>query len=244
MPQQILEGYSPLEKGAYLGAIASIATADREATEPELDHLDTLSDAAGLDEDQKAMIRRAATELQGDELKRCLDVLKNSDLRFSLVTDCIAFAEADGNYAADEKAHIEKMAAHLGVDQKQFSLLDEFAQEAKAKAADPETAASPQFLQNSGLGQKMEAAGINTSGLLKGMLGVVGPIVLAGMLSGGRRRGGLFGGGGGLGGGLMGGGLGGLAGGLGSLTGMFGGGGFRNSGLGRRGGLLGGIFGF
>ncbi|RYY88067.1 MAG: TerB family tellurite resistance protein [Chitinophagaceae bacterium] len=250
MAEQILEGHSNLEKGAYLGAIASIATADRAATPEELEHLDTLSEAAGLDAEQSEMIRRAATELQGDELKRCLDVLKGSDLRFSLVTDCIAFAEADGEYGPEEKAHIEKMAAHLGVDQKQFSLLDEFAHEAKAQAAGPEKAASPQFLEDTGLGGKMKAAGINTSGLLKGMLGVVGPIVLAGMLSGGRRRGGLFGGMGGgmlggLGGGLLGGGMGGLGGGLGSLTGMFGGGGgFRNSGFRRRGGLLGGLFGF
>ncbi|TCZ70154.1 TerB family tellurite resistance protein [Flaviaesturariibacter aridisoli] len=244
MAEHILEGYSNLEKGAYLGAIASIGTADRTATDAELEHLDTLSEAAGLDDEQSAMIRRAATELQGDELNRCLDVLKNSDLRFSLVTDCIAFAEVDGDYGADEKAHIQKMADYLGVDQKQFSLLDEFAHEAKAKAADPETAASPQFLESSGLGRKMESAGINPSKLLKGMLGVVGPIVLAGMLSGGRRRGGLFGGMmGGLGGSLIGGGMGGLGGGLGSLTGMFGGA-FRGGGFGRRGGLLGGLFGF
>jgi tellurite resistance protein len=246
MAQQILEGYSDLEKGAYLGAIASIATADRSASEEELEHLDTLSEAAGLTDEQRNMIRRAATELAGEELNRCLDVLKNSDLRFSLITDCIAFAESDGDYGAEEKAHIEKMAAYLGVDQKQFSLLDQFAHEAKATASDPETAASPQFLESSGLGQKMQSAGINTSGLLKGLLGVMGPIVLAGMLSGGRRRGGLFGGMlGGMGGGMLGGGLGGLGGGLGSLTGMFGGGGgFRNSGFGRRGGLLGGMFGF
>ncbi|GAB4091271.1 tellurite resistance TerB family protein [Flaviaesturariibacter terrae] len=244
MPEQILEGYSSLEKGAYLGAIASIATADRTASDAEMEHLDTLSEAAGLDEGQRNMIRRAATELTGDELGRCLDVLKNSDLRFSLVTDCIAFAESDGDYGQEERAHIEKMAGHLGVDQKQFSLLDEFAHEAKAKAADPETAAKPEFLQSTGLGARMQQAGINTSGLLKGLLGVVGPIMLAGMLSGGRRRGGLFGSMlGGLGGGLLGGGMGGLGGGLGSLTGMFGGS-SRNAGFGRRGGMLGGLFPF
>ncbi|RYY95060.1 MAG: TerB family tellurite resistance protein [Chitinophagaceae bacterium] len=252
MADQILEGHSPMEKACYLGAIASIATADRSATPEELEHLDTLSEAAGLSDEQSEMIRRAATELGPEELNRCLDQLKGSDLRFSLVTDCIAFAESDGDYGSEEKAAIEKMAAYVGVDQKQFSLLDEFAHEAKARATTPEEAASPQFLQSSGLGDRMQKAGINTSGLLKGLLGVMGPILLAGMLSGGRRRGGMLGGGGlgggllgGLGGGLLGGGMGGLGGGLGSLTGMFGGGGgFRNSGFGRRGGMLGGLFGF
>ena len=34
----ILEGYSDLEKGAYIGAIASLATADRIASPEEADH--------------------------------------------------------------------------------------------------------------------------------------------------------------------------------------------------------------
>jgi len=33
MQQQLLQNYSDMEKGAYLGAIASIATADHSATE-------------------------------------------------------------------------------------------------------------------------------------------------------------------------------------------------------------------
>ena len=42
----ILEGYSDNEKGAYLGAIASIATADRQASEEELSYLQALSESA------------------------------------------------------------------------------------------------------------------------------------------------------------------------------------------------------
>lgn len=235
-----------MQKAAYLGAIASIATADRSASEEELAHLDTMSEAAGLSEEQAAMIRRAATELGPDELQKCLDIIKDTDLRFSLVTDLIAFAESDQDYSPEEKERIGKIAQHLGVDQEQFSLLGQFAQEAREQGQSAEAASSPEFLASSGLGAKMERAGISTSGLLKGLAGVMGPILLAGMLSGGRRRGGgMFGGGGGmLGGGMMGGGLGGMLGGLGSLTGMLGGGGLRNSGLGRRGGMLGGLFGF
>ena len=256
--QTILDGYSDMEKGAYLGAIASIATADRSATEEELAYLDALSDSAGLSDEQGEMIRRSATELTGEELNKCLDVLKGSDLRFSLITDLIAFAESDQNYTEEEKQSISAIAKYLGVNQEQFSLLDQFTHKAKEEAVTPEEAASPNFLSGSGLGDKMKNAGINTGGLLKGLLGVMGPIVLAGMLSGRGRRGGLGGmmGGGMLGGGLggmlgggllgsmlggRGGGLGGMlgGGGLGSLTGMLGGGG----GFGRSGGLLGRMFG-
>src|SRR5687768_3588417 len=95
----ILEGYSDQEKGAYLGAIASLATADRSASQEELEHLKTLADAASLSDQQTDSVVRAGTELSGEELKKCLDVLKTSNLRFSLVADLIAFAEVDNNYS-------------------------------------------------------------------------------------------------------------------------------------------------
>jgi uncharacterized tellurite resistance protein B-like protein len=254
--QKILEGYSDLEKGAYLGAIASIATADRQATDQEMEFINILCDSADLSEQQTEMIRRAATELLGDELKKCLDILKESDLRFSLITDMISLAESDETYSEEEKQAIEKIAKYLDVNKQQFSLLDEFSQKAKEEKVDPGELSNPSFLQGTGLGDKMQKAGINPGGLLKGLLGVMGPIILGRMLSGGRRGGGgLLGGlgggfpggmlgGGGLGGMLGGGGtgnlgnMGGFGGGLGSLTGMLGGGGLRRSG-----GLLGGLFG-
>ena len=93
----VLEGYSDQEKGAYLGAVASIATADRSASEEEMQYIVALCDAADISEQQKEAVIRAASELSGDELKKCLDILKNSELKYSLVTDIIAFAKADNN---------------------------------------------------------------------------------------------------------------------------------------------------
>ena len=86
----------------------------------------------------------------------------------------------------------------------------------------------------------MESAGINSNNLLKGLLGIAGPLVLGSLLSGrnrGRSHAGMLGGGnmGGLGG-MMGGA------GLGSLIGMLSGGrSFRNTG-GMFGRILGGGF--
>ena len=42
----VLEGYSDQEKGAYLGAVASIATADRQASAEELEYISALCDAS------------------------------------------------------------------------------------------------------------------------------------------------------------------------------------------------------
>ena len=243
--QTILEGYSDMEKGAYLGAIASIATADREASEEEISYIRELCDAAQLSGEQKSLIERAATELTGEELNRCLDVLKNSDLKHSLITDMITFAKSDNNYTPEEQAGIKQVSEYLGVNEQQFSLLDQFAQKAVEQ---PETVQQQQQQQQTtagtgsqqnlfgfgGLGDKMQSAGINTSGLFKGLLSMAAPILIGSMISRGlgrRRMGGGFGGGlGGFG----------MGGGLGSLIGMLGGG--RSFGTGG-GGLFGNMFG-
>ena len=57
----ILSGYTDMEKGAYLGAIASLSTADRSASEEELDYIDALIESAEISEEQASLIRHAAT---------------------------------------------------------------------------------------------------------------------------------------------------------------------------------------
>jgi hypothetical protein len=140
------------------------------------------------------------------------------------------------------------MAQYLGVNQEQFSLLDQFTKKAvqeapkQAEALESQQTTPSGFLDSLGFGDKLKGAGINSDSLMKGALGIIGPIVLMKMLSGRRRGGGGFGGGMfGGGGGLMGGGLlGGLLGGGGGLLGGLLGGG---RGFGGAGGMLGRILG-
>ncbi len=248
-PQNILEGYSDQEKGAYLGAISSLATADREASEEELEYLAELCDAAKLSEAQKAAVAKAATELSGEELTQSLNILKNSELKYSLVADLIAFAKSDQNYSEEEKQNVQKIGQYLGVDQKQYSILDQFAQKASTQQNVQQEGGAQNLLGLGGLHDKMKSAGINTGGLLKGILSIAAPMLIGRMLSrrmgggGSGLGGGMLGGGGGLGGMLGGGGLGGLlgggGGGLGSVIGMLNGG----RGFGGAGGLLGKILG-
>ena len=230
----ILEGYSDQEKGAYLGAIASLATADHQASAEEMEHIEGLCRAANLSPEQTEAVRQAATEISGEELNHCLDILKNSNLKYALVTDLLAFAKADNNYSEEEEQSIHKIGQYLGVDEKQFSLLDQFSQEATTGAS-PQEPTQQNFL-GGGLKEKMQSAGINTGSLMKGVLAIAAPMILGRMFSRGR-SGGI---GGGLGG-MLGGGLGSMmgGGGLGSLIGMLSGGrGMRNTG-----GLLGKVLG-
>ena len=218
--EDILQGSSETEKGAYLGAIASIATADRQATPEEIEYLSALASSAGLSTEQKEAVIKAANEISDEDVLRCLDVLKTSDLRYSLVTDVIAFAKTDNNYSSEEQKSVQKMANYLGVNEEQFSLLDHFTEKVKASPAiNTATASAAQtepadILSSLGLKDKLQNAGINGSSLLKGLLGIAAPMILAKIVTGRldrARGGGMYGGGGGMfgsGGGMFGGGLG------------------------------------
>jgi len=189
MENKLLRDYSDQEKGAYLGAISSIATADHSASDEEIEYIMALADSADLSEEQKLAVRRAATELTGQELKKCLDILKNSDLKYSLVTDLMSFAESDKKYTDDEKANVEKISQYLGINQQQYSLLDQFVKKTAETKPEPEEVTKPSFLSKLGLEQKFKNSGININSLTKGLLGVAGPIVLANLISGRRNRG-------------------------------------------------------
>jgi len=231
---KILEGHSDLEKGAYLGAIASIATADRIASEEEMEYLSDLCSAAELSERQKNAVIQAASDESGKDLTECLDVLKKSDLKYSLVTDLMSFAKADGDYTQDEQLNVDKISKYLGVNDHQSSLLDEFSDKASTVEAEPAEMTKPGFLSSLGLKEKMQNAGINPNGFLKGLLGIAAPMILTGMLTRGMRRGnsaGFSGGTSALGGG-----------GLGSLIGMLSGGRSMNNSGGLFGRVLGGGF--
>jgi uncharacterized tellurite resistance protein B-like protein len=183
----ILEGYSDQEKGAYLGAIASMATADRAASPEELEHLEEMAEAAALSDTQRNSVLRAASELSGEELIQCLDILKTSDLRFSLVADLIAFAEIDNKFTPEEKQNIEKITNYLGVDKTQFSLLDQFVQRTAQSNKSPEEISKPGFLESLGLKDQFSKAGINLGSSARGLLGMLGPMLLGGMIGRGMR---------------------------------------------------------
>ncbi|MEJ7642954.1 MAG: TerB family tellurite resistance protein [Chryseolinea sp.] len=192
--EKIFQGYSDSEKVAYLAAIASVATADRSATEEEVDFLRSLAKAADLPQGQDEEVINAAMGISGEELKKALDVLQNSKLRFSLITDIITFAKVDQRYTAEEKESIQKIAGYLKIDPAQFSLLDQFVDKATQSPVTSGEGQRPNILESLGLKNKFEGAGINTSGFGGGILAMLGPLVLQKIFGG--RSGGMFGQGG------------------------------------------------
>lgn len=223
--EQLLSGYSSKEKAAYLGALASLATADRRADEQELEHFRALASTAGIDDNETDTILEAANDTSGNYLLKCLDTIKNSELRFSLVTDLIALAKTDADFTPAEKKNIEKVSRYLGVNKDQFSVLDQFVDKAADNTAEEQEITQPDFMKSLGMQNQFAGTGMNMSSIGSGLLRFLGPMLLGGLAArtlGGRGRPASTGGPGGMfGNNPMGmgrtGGPGGLGGGLGSI---------------------------
>lgn len=189
-----LEGHTIPEKEAYLGAIASIATADRKASTEETGYLSRLCLAAGLPAASELVVKKAMDDLPGKELTRFLDILKTSELRFPLIADLMVFAKADQHFSEEEEETIHRIGEYLGVDQHQFALLDQFTEKFPLVPMTTEQAGDPAFLFPHGLKNKLENEGIGVNSLLHGLMAVAALAIqtvpasgsLTGMLSGGR----------------------------------------------------------
>ncbi|WP_276498218.1 TerB family tellurite resistance protein [Pontibacter litorisediminis] len=247
----LLKDYPIQEKGAYFCALATMASADGHASDEELEFLYMMGEAAELPENLRQEVESVAKNPSQVSLQKCLDVLKDSPLRFSLITDIISFAKADGQYTSDEQKHIEEMATYLGVDQKQYSILEDYVQKADDAQQHGEDPTSQSFMSKNGFSDTFKKAGISPQ-MVQGMLGILAPIVIAKMMGGRRHRrygGGMMGGllGGLLGGGMMGGGAYRSRGGMGSMMSILGAlngrRGYSSMGSGGLGSLLGGILG-
>jgi uncharacterized tellurite resistance protein B-like protein len=219
METQLLQNYSEPEKTAYLSAIASLATADRQASAPEAEFLQRLAQQAGLSDGATRQVLAAADNANNQTVQQSLDQLKSSDLRYSLVTDLISLARADGTYSPGEEEMVGKMAAYLGINPEQKQALESVVDQANNVAHDPQDPNKQGFL--SGIGDKLSSVGIPKGALMAGLLGVVAPMVISRVMGGNSNSGQPQSQSGSLGG-LLGGAMGSLGGG-GSLGGMLGG---------------------
>ncbi len=231
----ILKDYSDQEKTAYIAAIASIATADRQASADEVEFIQALTDSAGLSQADEQIVLQSARDTSMANLQSHLSILKNSNLRFSLISDIIGFAKADGHYTPDEEIKIKQIASYLNINDSQYSALNQFVDTAATAQKNGQDITQQGFMDSSGVGSKLQQSGIS-SGFMKGALAFMAPVILSRVM-GGRGRGGMGGGMGGLLGGLLGGMGGSMLGGGMSGGGMMGG----LTGGGMGGGMMGGM---
>ncbi|MDQ4141551.1 MAG: TerB family tellurite resistance protein, partial [Bacteroidota bacterium] len=157
----LLKDYSIEERGAYLGALATMASADGNATSEELEFLRMMAEAAELPDNLQHEITQIAQNPTKISLQKCLDMLKQSNLRFSFVTDIISFAKSDGQYSPEEQQRIQEISEYLGINQKQFSILDQFVDKANDAKQHGEDPTSPAFMNKSGFGDMFKNVGIS-----------------------------------------------------------------------------------
>lgn len=222
MQSHLLAGYSDREKSAYLGAVATVAMTDSQVNDEEIDFLRTLGEAAQLPADEIDRVIAAASQPSAAHLQRDLDALKGSELRYSLITDVVSFAKADGHFTTEEAEGISKMANYLGVNEAQFKAMAEFVDHSATPVGGGVNAIQPEQLNSSGFGDRFKQLGI-PPGAMQALLTVAAPIVLRALFKNrsannpmaGSGLGGLMGSQGGQGGGVAGGLLGQLLGGFG-----------------------------
>lgn len=220
METQLLQNYSEPEKTAYLSAIAALATADRQATAPEAEFLQRLAQQAGLSQEAIRQVLTAADSADNHTVQQSLDQLRSSDLRYSLVTDLISLARADGTYSPGEEEMVGKMAAYLGINPEQKQTLESVVDQAASVPHDPQDPNKQGFL--SSIGDKLSNVGIPKGALMAGLLGVVAPMVISRVMGGGGNSSGQVQSPSGSMGGLLSGAMGSM-GGQGSLGGLLGG---------------------
>jgi uncharacterized tellurite resistance protein B-like protein len=123
------------ERVDYLTLVASLAAADGVASGEELDAIHALGERLGLDDAQRTPALLAARERDPERSRAALERLARSDLRFTLLADCLALAHADGSVAPDEDEAIRGLAGALGVGSDQLSVLRDYAAALRKAAA-------------------------------------------------------------------------------------------------------------
>lgn len=123
------------ERIDYLMTVASMAGADVVLDPAEMDRLKGLCSELGLPDEETKKILMAAHRPTAS-VERHLEGLKESPLRFTLLSDCLTLAYADGIYEKHERHEIHELARALGVDDEQLTAIEGFVKAAHDAASD------------------------------------------------------------------------------------------------------------
>jgi uncharacterized tellurite resistance protein B-like protein len=119
---------NPLEERiGYATVVALMAAADDEVDERERNHLTKLCDALALPSEATKEVLAAAEAAEGVDVKQAMSVLRGSDLRFTLFTDCLLVAYADEEVVPAEEEQLQELAGALAIDDEQQAALRKLA---------------------------------------------------------------------------------------------------------------------
>ncbi len=131
------------ERVAYATVVGSMAAADDVVAPAELDKLKSLCKALGLPDGETQKVIVTAESRNGVAAQRAMTRLAQSDLRFTLYTDCLLLAYADETVVKQEREMLQGIAKALQIDEAKAKLLEEYvtvAREAARPDADHQVA--------------------------------------------------------------------------------------------------------
>lgn len=110
----------------YARVVASLASEDNDVDDGEIESIRGLCGALGLPPAATEGVLLFAREPNPDRVRESLDVLRDTDLALTLVTDLVALAMSDGKYHINERRRIHALAAMLLVQEQQISKIEDY----------------------------------------------------------------------------------------------------------------------
>jgi uncharacterized tellurite resistance protein B-like protein len=114
------------ERADYLTVVAAMLAADGVVDPAELAKLRELCKALELPATEMGEVLATADKPSPDRVRSTLTRMKNSDLKFALMTDCIFMAYADGRVVPEEEAEIASVSDALGISARQVASLRKY----------------------------------------------------------------------------------------------------------------------
>lgn len=134
--------FSEIERVNYLSIVAALAYADKEFHDKEKTTLMKCCDELHISDKGRGAIFSAVFNT-GDEEKNLLaerlNDLKNSDLKFTLISDLFIMAHADGVSVVQEETFINSFAEKIGVSKEQVKVIKEVQENLAKLAGIPES---------------------------------------------------------------------------------------------------------
>lgn len=164
--------YPEVERVDYLCVAATIAAADGKITDDEISHIREFCEHIEIGEIGIGLIIAAIENPAGVDLQTILSRLKHTDLKFTLLTDMLFIAHADGIVCPGEQEEIKKIAEMLAITSPQIDAIDRYV----------EAAISAQQSKRSEAHWKQ--VGSEIAGILAGAGIPLGAVALAGTIFG------------------------------------------------------------
>jgi uncharacterized tellurite resistance protein B-like protein len=116
------------ERMDYLRVLAALTAVDDDIAGTELGALGEFCDALGVAGQNKEEVFAFAHDTDNKRVRATCERLRDSQLRYTLVTDLLYIAYTDQTYSSEEREVVEGIAELLHIDARQLDAMETYAQ--------------------------------------------------------------------------------------------------------------------